>query len=281
MLPKWSKCLPKCGEFWRDDGTLWLNIGDSYCSDDKWGGSSGGKNYTSKAGGFPRQRRGSDFDPKRGPAAPGQPMGISGPGVKPKDLIGIPWMLAFALRADGWWLRQDIIWSKGNCMPESVTDRCTKSHEYLFLLTKSERYFYDSDAIAEDSVSDHASGNGFDGRQGGAAHMPMSGGAGSTKQWTPTRPSVARGGFNGKNGGDGRRRTKCLPRRQRETQPPISLDDQYQALPRRSLRHVPAGPDRAVYQGGKPSRRRSAGPLQRQRNDGRSRAEMGTQIYRL
>ena len=73
-------------------------------------------------------------------------------GIKPKDLIGIPWMLAFALRADGWYLRQDIIWSKPNPMPESVTDRCTKAHEYLFLLSKSPRYYYDAAAIAEPSV---------------------------------------------------------------------------------------------------------------------------------
>jgi DNA modification methylase len=73
--------------------------------------------------------------------------------AKPKDLIGIPWMLAFALRADGWYLRQDIIWHKPNPMPESVTDRCTKAHEYLFLLSKSQKYFFDSDAIKEPAVS--------------------------------------------------------------------------------------------------------------------------------
>lgn len=84
-----------------------------------------------------------------------------GDGLKDKDLIGIPWMIAFALRADGWYLRQDIIWSKNNCMPESVTDRCTKSHEYLFLFAKSHRYYFDSEAIKEASVSDHPSGNGF------------------------------------------------------------------------------------------------------------------------
>jgi hypothetical protein len=100
-------------------------------------------------------------------------------------LMGLPWQLAFALRADGWWLRQDIIWSKPNPMPESIRDRCTKAHEYLFLLAKSERYFYDAEAIKEEAVSDHGSGNGFDGRQGGALHMPMSGGMGSTEPWTP------------------------------------------------------------------------------------------------
>ena len=92
----------------RDDGTLWLNLGDSYAG--SWG-------------------------------------------VKPKDLIGIPWRVAFALQDDGWYLRQDIIWHKPNPMPESVRDRCTKAHEYLFMLSKSPRYYFDSDAIKEPSVS--------------------------------------------------------------------------------------------------------------------------------
>ena len=99
----------------RDDGTLWLNIGDSYSNDTKWGGKSGGKNATSERGGYQGQRvrRGTDCDPKRGPAAPGQPIShCSAPGLKPKDLVGIPWMLAFALRADGWYLRSEIIWTK-------------------------------------------------------------------------------------------------------------------------------------------------------------------------
>lgn len=114
-----------------DDGTLWLNIGDSYFSDTKGSGgpsakqdSNGGSRYESKK--FQRTN-----------------------GIKPKDLIGIPWMLAFALRADGWYLRQDIIWHKPNPMPESVQDRCTKAHEYIFLLSKSQKYYYDADAIAE------------------------------------------------------------------------------------------------------------------------------------
>lgn len=110
----------------RDDGTLWLNIGDTYCSDDKWGGGSSGKH----AYGPERHRRNR----------PGMC------GCKPKDLVGIPWLLAFALRADGWWLRSEIIWHKRAPMPESVTDRPTKAHEQVFLLTKSQRYFYDVDA---------------------------------------------------------------------------------------------------------------------------------------
>jgi DNA modification methylase len=121
-------------EVWRtlrDDGTLWLNLGDSYANDTKWGGSSGGKNYTSAAGGYQGQRDKRDT------------------GLKPKDLMGIPWRVAYALQADGWYLRSDVIWHKPNPMPESVTDRPTKAHEYVFLLSKSERYFYDADAIRE------------------------------------------------------------------------------------------------------------------------------------
>jgi DNA modification methylase len=129
-----------------DDGTLWLNIGDSYASyrdgkatpDTTRGDSTG----TLVPKGSARNRMASTF---------------SGSGVKHKDLIGIPWMLAFALRADGWYLRQDIIWHKPNPMPESVRDRCTKAHEYIFLLSKSEKYFFDSEAMREESVDPVAS----------------------------------------------------------------------------------------------------------------------------
>lgn len=112
-----------------DDGTLWLNIGDSYAD---------------QRGHQPARISGS------GAMVHGQGKGAGLPqGYKPKDMLGIPWMLAFALRADGWYLRQDIIWHKPNPMPESVTDRCVKSHEYLFLLSKSQRYFFDHEAIKE------------------------------------------------------------------------------------------------------------------------------------
>ncbi len=118
----------------RDDGTLWLNIGDSYS------GSSTGNlgNKITLGGGQSNQAAGF-----------GRPDKSNLPGIKTKDLIGIPWMLAFALRADGWYLRQDIIWSKPNPMPESVKDRCTKSHEYLFLLSKGPRYHFDAEAVSE------------------------------------------------------------------------------------------------------------------------------------
>jgi DNA modification methylase len=127
----------------RSDGTLWLNIGDSYAT------SSGkGSNVPQTNDAAPhRAFRAGNVAKNNGNS---NRNGIcSVPSCKPKDLIGIPWMLAFALRADGWYLRQDIIWSKPNPMPESVTDRPTRSHEYLFLLTKSARYFYDHEAIAE------------------------------------------------------------------------------------------------------------------------------------
>ncbi len=121
----------------REDGTLWLNLGDSYNAAGREGhgtriGFKQGTNRAS-ANGHDRNR-------------------TTDPALKPKDLVGIPWRVAFALQADGWYLRSDIIWSKPNPMPESVTDRPTKAHEYIFLLTKSERYFYDAKAIAEPAI---------------------------------------------------------------------------------------------------------------------------------
>lgn len=139
----------------RRDGTLWLNIGDSY--------AGSGRGPMTDASTLPRENR------RRKAMMWEQdniPRGIVWPGLKPKDLIGIPWMLAFALRADGWYLRSDIIWSKPNPMPESVTDRPTKAHEYLFLLTKSSRYFYDADAIREDSTdTDPRRANGWSSKE--------------------------------------------------------------------------------------------------------------------
>ena len=122
-----------------DNGTLWLNIGDSYAANGRSGLNTGWAERTKEyAGGGHRAEPSRHRGEKRVPD-----------GLKQKDLIGIPWMLAFALRADGWFLRQDIIWHKPNPMPESVRDRCTKAHEYIFLLSKSERYFYDHEASME------------------------------------------------------------------------------------------------------------------------------------
>lgn len=117
-----------------DDGTLWLNLGDSYNA----AGSTGHGT-----------RQGFKQGTNRASAEKADNCRPSVDNLKPKDLIGIPWRVAFALQADGWYLRQDIIWHKPNPMPESVTDRCTKSHEYIFLLSKSERYFYDHEAVKE------------------------------------------------------------------------------------------------------------------------------------
>ena len=128
----------------RDDGTLWLNLGDSYAA------NRGYQVEQTKGG------------PKHGPAqaVSGRGQRAEEYGLKAKDLIGIPWRVAFALQADGWYLRQDIIWHKPNPMPESVRDRCTKAHEYIFLLSKSERYYFDAAAIAERAVKG-ASGSSF------------------------------------------------------------------------------------------------------------------------
>jgi DNA modification methylase len=117
-----------------DDGTVWLNIGDSYCNSNGFARAS--PEY---------QREGRN----NMPANDRKLDKLHATGLKTKDLIGIPWMLAFALRADGWYLRQDIIWHKPNPMPESVQDRCTKAHEYIFLLSKSQKYYYDHEAIKD------------------------------------------------------------------------------------------------------------------------------------
>ena len=139
----------------RDDGTLWLNLGDSY------NGSSGGatEKQGTNAGSFHNG-------------------GVRlAPGLKPKDLVGIPWRVAFALQADGWYLRSDIIWHKPNPMPESVTDRPTKAHEYVFLMSKSPRYYYDADAIKERATR-ASSGNKarhcHDGTRGRSDHLGAS-----------------------------------------------------------------------------------------------------------
>lgn len=133
-----------------DDGTLWVNIGDSYARNPSKGGSGPGWKNGAYSDTYTDASKVRQFRPSKVANT-----GIRGDAVqssaapKEKDLIGIPWMLAFALRADGWYLRQDIIWHKPNSMPESVADRCTKAHEYMFLLSKSPRYFYDAEAVKE------------------------------------------------------------------------------------------------------------------------------------
>lgn len=129
----------------RDDGTVWLNLGDSYSGNGK-GRDSNGIIHTSCL----ISKQGTS----KGTVMGSVKSGIVPQGLKPKDLVGIPWRVAFALQADGWYLRQDIIWSKPNPMPESVTDRCTKAHEYIFLLSKSAKYYYDYEAIKEPASPD-------------------------------------------------------------------------------------------------------------------------------
>jgi DNA modification methylase len=152
----------------RPDGVLWLNLGDSYAA--ARGGThqpaeslAGGISGRTQEGGRVNRSRRDGYNPSRNAHAIG---------LKHKDLVGIPWRVAFALQADGWWLRSDVIWHKPNPMPESVRDRPTKAHEYLFLLTKSERYFYDREAIAEPAsyAREAAWDNGRNGHEGGYSH---------------------------------------------------------------------------------------------------------------
>ena len=140
-----------------DDGTLWINLGDSYYNYRPGKGQSYPKQSVSKTNqDLPTQcnKRGNKLE-----------------GLKEKDLIGIPWMFAFAMRSDGWYLRQDIIWHKPNPMPESVKDRCTKSHEYIFLLSKNKKYYYDNEAIKEPVKKDWGTRD----RTQGKYHNPGSG----------------------------------------------------------------------------------------------------------
>lgn len=149
----------------RQDGTLWLNIGDSYAT---------------KTGRYAPNLSKRNVCGKSSRGTP--------EGYKHKDLIGIPWMLAFALRADGWYLRQDIIWQKPNAMPESVRDRCTKSHEYIFLLAKSERYYFDHEAIREPRISRKCDARPVAGSKGafGPRQARLRGSGNIQKKYRPT-----------------------------------------------------------------------------------------------
>jgi DNA modification methylase len=176
----------------RDDGTLWLNLGDSYAG--SWG-NQGRKSErgTQRAINGAMMQAGVTHatdcdmgaDCSCGVRYPSQTSNTGkipeGSGLKPKDLVGIPWRVAFALQADGWWLRSDIIWAKPNPMPESVTDRPTKAHEYVFLLTKSARYWYDADAVREPHTfgSNSAKGDAAGRTKHGRGAAPPRGGAGT------------------------------------------------------------------------------------------------------
>ena len=138
----------ECWRVLRKDGTLWLNLGDSYAGSGK--GLYGDGLSHGTEGAKQRTNAGSIGSPYVGQSGSIP----AGSGLKPKDLIGIPWRVALALQADGWWLRSDIVWSKPNPMPESVTDRPTRSHEYVFLLAKRSQYFYDAVAIKEEAINE-------------------------------------------------------------------------------------------------------------------------------
>lgn len=166
----------------RDDGTLFLNLGDTYARAIEKCSAAISSRIGSSDGALSRGDR------------PGFRVGAEG--IKPKDLVGIPWMVAFALRADGWYLRSDNIWAKPNPMPESVKDRTTRSHEYVFLLTKSERYFWDADAVAEPSTGKSGGGFGAGGpevgrlrQDAGRSRPPDTGKRNLRSVWTiPTHP---------------------------------------------------------------------------------------------
>lgn len=161
----------------KNDGTAWLNLGDTYCGSGRGGNVGGASTLQGSRDNQEQSRiaRGSQksaglHESAVNAGAIGRAWVAPAPGLKQKDLVGIPWRVAFALQSDGWWLRQDIIWHKPNPMPESVTDRCTKAHEYIFLLSKSSKYYFDQEAIQE--PADYADCG---------------------------RESVPRGGFDGKN----------------------------------------------------------------------------------
>jgi len=167
----------------RDDGTLWINLGDAYANDTKWGGVTSGKH----AGGL----QGTTYIGRNRTQT----------GLPSKSLIGLPWRGAFALQDDGWILRSDIIWSKPNAMPESVTDRPTRAHEYLFLFAKSTRYFYDALAIAEpvkQSSIDRINQPSFDEQTGGPKDYGTTG-VNTSRSMRKTLENFARRGKGGKN----------------------------------------------------------------------------------
>ena len=151
-----------------DDGVLWLNLGDSYA---RTGGTDRKVSASATVGSTKNTMQQMGDRTQRAPS-----------GLKDKDLIGIPWRVAFALQADGWYLRQDIIWHKPNPMPESVTDRCTKAHEYLFLLSKSERYYWDAEAMREPAVA-----TDIGAMDGGAQRLPDGGNANDGRNFRSKR----------------------------------------------------------------------------------------------
>ena len=204
----------------RSDGTFWLNIADTYCG-------TGNKGYHA--------------DPKNPKGRNGQAVSIArqAAGCKQKDLIGIPWLLAFALRADGWYLRSDIIWQKENPMPESVKDRPTRCYEHIFLLTKSKKYFYDAAAIAEPLAPTTAA------RYRTQRGTEICGGSTRTGEHTGIEP------------GEKRQLLRRSPHADHAEQAG-RVANQYRTLQGRAFRRVPAKTCRNLYQGGLSERRHCA-----------------------
>lgn len=256
----------------RGDGTLWMNLGDSYIH------------------GTGRDRMPTTI---AGPAVPAgwsnraQPQRIRGAwDLGAKQMLGMPWRVAFALQAAGWWLRSDIIWAKPNPMPESVTDRPTKSHEYVFLLAKAERYYYDADAIAEPISTDprenypararilgrgQQSFNGPGAREGDRDKERRLPSQAVRQQGTQAgigaRRSRGHERINERRG----RRVDSLAGRRMRPQRSIGLDDHHAALLRCALRHLPRGTGAPLHYGRLPGRRHRARPIRRLRHHRRRR----------
>ena len=166
----------------KKEGTCWVNLGDSYNSSPSGNSAENIETHRDSIS-YKKVKKGEDRSQQR-------KAGLV-KGLKPKDLIGIPWMFAFAMRADGWYLRQDIIWHKPNPMPEAVTDRCTKSHEYIFLFSKSQKYFFDYEAIQEDAVTQNEVRAKFGGTKYGKnedSHFQTYSG----KEWQPQKKTSVR-----------------------------------------------------------------------------------------
>lgn len=181
----------------RDDGTLFLNLGDSYAGS---GGAGGDYNEGGLKQGQPRYSGTARAWENGGGRDVGERTAAV-PGLKPKDLVGIPWRVALALQADGYWLRSDIIWHKPNPMPESVTDRPTKAHEYIFLLTKSARYYYDAEAIKEPAAYEvDAPQNNFQRNGGKMLDVPHANGKQSSHRADRTPTGIMSGGTKHTNG---------------------------------------------------------------------------------
>lgn len=195
----------------RDDGTLWLNLGDSY--NNAPGQRKQGVERNDLAGWKQQTNAGCLTIGSRHVA-----------NLKPKDLVGIPWRVAFALQADGWYLRSDIIWAKPAPMPESVTDRPTRSHEYIFLLSKQERYYYDFEAIKEPAVANHGSGNGYK-RESRLSYADDNGARGSDEPWKPRskRDSFKR---------EGSKREQAIPGQSMGTHRPNRPEDDWDTTTR-------------------------------------------------